>query len=133
MNVDQYAFAKRELEIEGNVDPTFEEVAAYYARYVIIRDEEHRVEKLHENYSKTLEKGYLHTDGITYYSTEKAAIDMALAYSLYMMDPVEPISIIDKKGGVHALCVEDFKTLAGTIGRYIYNLRLQLWEDLYRP
>ena len=130
MTNDQQDFAEHELRLAGNEDPSTEELEDFFVAYEQCKANKKRIKDLEANYKLILEEGYLHTDNVTYYANDKAANDMVKALTLFGIDSEEPLPLIDMAGNIHLLYINEFKALASTIGRYIYSLRSQLWEDI---
>lgn len=110
--------------------PTETELDAAYADYLAGREQQDKVRQAHKDYYAALEQGYLHTDGSTYYCNERATSDMTQALALFGLDSEEPLPVIDMAGTIHMLYIDDFKELAGLIGRHQYSLRMTLWDAI---
>lgn len=62
--------------------PTEEAIQARYSLWYKVKVREKRIKDAYENYNNTINKGFLHNDGIRYYCTEKA-INSILMYTSF--------------------------------------------------
>lgn len=83
-----------------------------------------------ERHHTALDNGFLHTDGVKYYCTERATDDMVKVLVLFSLDPTEPVYVLTYDNTPTSMSLDDFKILAVAVGRYQYRLRQTLWFEL---
>ena len=130
MNNDMMNFCISELALQGNPDPTAEEINQFYDNYLVEDDKERNNREVKKTYEAALRCGYLHTDGNVYNCTRDGVIDMALAAQLLNADPYEPVTMLTMDDKVVYLTALEFKTLAVCCGKYHYQLRQTYWASL---
>lgn len=107
--------------------PSDAEIQAYYEAWQAGEDKKHAISQAHAEYYAAIEAGFTDGNGITWYSNERAVMDLAMMVVLNTLDETEPVYIMSMSHGIQEMTYVQFKALAVTIGRYVYGLRHNLW------
>ena len=116
--------------LDGRPIPTDEEIEAEYERWQAEIAREECIAEAEATFNATIEAGYEHTDGHTYYCTRDGVMDLCMAVMLNDSAPEEPAYMLDIEGNIVEKTVAEFKALAMLIGRYHYNVRQTYWAAL---
>ena len=130
MNKDMWNFCISELALQGNLDPTAEEINQFYENYMAEGAKERNNKEARKLYEAALECGYTHTDGKVYYCTRDGVIDAALALMLLQVAPYEPVYVQQLNGTVTEMTAVEYEAFVVAVGQYHYKLRQTYWDTL---
>jgi hypothetical protein len=130
MRKEHRQFVKRELSLQGEDNPTEEEITAFFDKYIKEKDREKHNKEVYAKYANDIKEGYLHTDGTLYYCNERSLNAMVAIITIFDSNTDETTPIIDINGDIHLMSMEQLKVLVKDVGRYVYLLKRKLWDDL---